>query len=145
MTHGNLTIVIKSSLEVSQPRSFSEGVTTVIEDIFSDVGEEEGAAYMVMEYVSGPTLADAPPESAGEALRLACGICDALEHAHERGIVHRDLKPANLLVVQGKGRREVKLADLGIALGVHAQGAGKKLRREGKKTAVLDTITRQRA
>jgi flagellar P-ring protein FlgI len=42
ITHGNLTIVIKSKLEVSQPKSFSDGVTTIIEDIFTDAGEEDG-------------------------------------------------------------------------------------------------------
>jgi serine/threonine-protein kinase len=43
-------------------------------------------------------------------------VCDALEHAHERGLVHRDLKPGNVLVRRDGPRLEVKLTDLGIAL-----------------------------
>ena len=81
-----------------------------------DVGEENGAPYLVMELVSGPDLAASPPASLDEAVAIAIQVCDALAHAHDRGIIHRDLKPANILRSGARGRPEVKLVDLGIAL-----------------------------
>jgi TolB-like protein len=75
-----------------------------------------GTNYLVMELVSGETLAErikrdgiVPIE---EALGIAKHIAEALEAAHERGIIHRDLKPANVKVTpEGK----VKLLDFGLA------------------------------
>jgi serine/threonine-protein kinase len=81
-----------------------------------DVGEENGAPYLVMELVSGPDLAASPPTTIDEAIAIAIQVCDALAHAHGRGIVHRDLKPANILRAAGAAPPEVKLVDLGIAL-----------------------------
>jgi Tol biopolymer transport system component len=70
---------------------------------------------LVLELVSGPTLADrlaAGPLPLAEALRIARHIADALEAAHERGIVHRDLKPANIkLTPEGSA----KVLDFGLA------------------------------
>ncbi|WP_041313689.1 Stk1 family PASTA domain-containing Ser/Thr kinase [Heliomicrobium modesticaldum] len=81
-----------------------------------DVGREGKTDYIVMEFIDGPTLkevirsrAPLPPE---EAVELAKQICDALEHAHERGIIHRDIKPHNILITR-TGR--VKVTDFGIA------------------------------
>lgn len=65
--------------------------------------------------VAGDTLADRisrGPLPLDEALRIAKGICEALEAAHEKGIIHRDLKPANVkLTADG----EVKVLDFGLA------------------------------
>src|SRR5207249_1626886 len=62
--------------------------------------ETSPSPFIVMELVSGETLADrlagARPISLPESLRIARQIADALDAAHERGIVHRDLKPANI-------------------------------------------------
>jgi serine/threonine protein kinase len=59
------------------------------------------------------------PLAPQEAVRLALGIADALEAAHEKGITHRDLKPANVLVTQSG----LKLLDLGLALVEDNSGA----------------------
>jgi serine/threonine-protein kinase len=72
--------------------------------------------YMVMEWVRGRLLrhivreqAPLPPE---RAVRIAVGICDALDYIHRNGVVHRDLKPENIMV---DGDDHVKLIDFGIA------------------------------
>jgi hypothetical protein len=82
-----------------------------------DVGETEGASYLVMEYLEGETLASRLLRGAlplDEALRCASEIADALAHAHHHGVVHRDLKPSNvMLTLQG-----AKLLDFGVARSV---------------------------
>jgi eukaryotic-like serine/threonine-protein kinase len=75
-----------------------------------------GTSYLVMELVSGETLADRikgeGPFPIDEALKIAVQIAEALEAAHERGIIHRDLKPTNVKVTpEGK----VKVLDFGLA------------------------------
>jgi Tol biopolymer transport system component/predicted Ser/Thr protein kinase len=77
--------------------------------------EARGTAFLVMELVEGPTLAERiarGPLPLDEALELATQIARALEAAHEQGIIHRDLKPANVKVrVDGV----VKVLDFGLA------------------------------
>ena len=81
-----------------------------------DVQQDEGRAYLVMELVDAPTLADVlegeGPLAPEEAARIGLEILDALEAAHSVGIVHRDVKPANVMVPP---RGTAKLADFGIA------------------------------
>jgi dienelactone hydrolase len=80
-----------------------------------DVGETDGAGYLVMEYVPGESLAQKLKSgslSAIQAMSLGEQIAIALQEAHERGIVHRDLKPANIIVTPS-GR--AKVLDFGLA------------------------------
>lgn len=79
-----------------------------------DVGEQEGAAYLVMEYVEGQTLASRlreGPLPLDHLLHRAAEIAQALAAAHERGIIHRDLKPSNLMLTAAG----VKVLDFGLA------------------------------
>ncbi len=77
--------------------------------------ESGGRRALVLEFVSGPTLAERiaeGPVQVTEALALALQIADALGAAHRKGIVHRDLKPANVKVTSGG---QVKVLDFGLA------------------------------
>jgi len=86
-----------------------------------DVGAmDNGAPYMVMEYLDGEDLdqrlAREGRVPVTEALRLVLQACEALAEAHAAGIVHRDLKPANLFLARQKDRRViVKVLDFGIS------------------------------
>jgi len=83
--------------------------------VIHEVGEADGLAYIVMEYVEGKPLSSHLPEDGlpvETVLRYGTQVADALAHAHERGIVHRDLKGSNV-VITPEGR--VKVLDFGLA------------------------------
>lgn len=80
-----------------------------------DSGEWEGVPYLVMECLSGRTLADelaGGPLPADRVLAIGIDVAGALATAHALGVIHRDVKPGNILLT---GTGSVKLADFGIA------------------------------
>ena len=86
-----------------------------------DVGEHEGAPFLVMEYVEGRTLADALKKGERFTLDRVCEIgqqlAEALGYAHRQGVIHRDIKPANILLTsrQVYGSERPRITDFGIA------------------------------
>jgi eukaryotic-like serine/threonine-protein kinase len=79
---------------------------------------EQGRPFFVMELVKGMPLTeycDARRMSVRERLELFVPICQAVQHAYQKGIMHRDLKPSNILVTEHDGRPIPKVIDFGLA------------------------------
>ena len=77
-----------------------------------------GRPYFVMELVNGipvTQFCDEQHLTARERLELFIPICQAVQHAHQKGIIHRDLKPSNILVALYDGRPVPKVIDFGVA------------------------------
>jgi serine/threonine protein kinase len=79
-----------------------------------DVGSQDGASYLVMEYLEGETLADRlrkGPLPLEQVLKYGIEMCEGLEKAHRSGVIHRDLKPGNIMLMKSGA----KLLDFGLA------------------------------
>ncbi|HEY1272221.1 MAG TPA: protein kinase [Terriglobales bacterium] len=79
-----------------------------------DVGQADQVSYLVMEYLTGETLADRllkGPLPLDQVLKCGTEICEGLEKAHRSGVVHRDLKPGNIMLTKSGA----KLMDFGLA------------------------------
>lgn len=100
-----------------------EGIARVF-----DVGtSDDGRAFVVMELISGKPLTDfcdAEKLTVDDRLRVFSLVCDAVQHAHQKGIIHRDLKPTNILSRRtDKNGFAIKVIDFGLAR-VSEQGQG---------------------
>jgi serine/threonine-protein kinase len=97
------------------------GAVQVLDDDIVKGGEDDGAAYLVMELLEGESLeqraARSPPISEQEFLTIATGVLSVLEAAHSHGVVHRDLKPENIFLARDPedGHLRVKVLDFGLA------------------------------
>lgn len=79
---------------------------------------ESSQPYFAMELVRGVPLTDYCDGhllNITERLQLFVDICNAVQHAHQKGIIHRDLKPSNILVTMHNGQALVKIIDFGVA------------------------------
>ncbi len=80
--------------------------------------DERGRPYFVMELVRGVPIteyADARRLSTAERLELFLQVCQAVQHAHQKGVLHRDLKPSNILVAEQDRVAVPKVIDFGVA------------------------------
>jgi hypothetical protein len=85
-----------------------------------ELDHDEHSTYLVSELVRGRTFAElsrAGALSDSDVARIGLALCDALDHAHERGVIHRDVKPQNVMVLAepDAGAGFAKLADFGVA------------------------------
>ena len=77
-----------------------------------------GRPYFVMEYIKGVPIiqyCDQEKLDTEARLELFIDVCDAIQHAHQKGIIHRDIKPSNVLVSLSDGVPVPKVIDFGIA------------------------------
>jgi serine/threonine protein kinase len=82
----------------------------------------EGRPYFVMEYVKGMSITefcDHAKVTVAGRLNLFVQVCQAVQHAHQKGIIHRDLKPSNILVCLYDGQPVPKVIDFGLAKAIH--------------------------
>src|SRR5579864_3165359 len=87
-----------------------------------DIGSQNGADYLVMEFLEGETLAEKLRKGAlplAEVFKIAIDVAEALAVAHRSGFVHRDLKPGNIMLTAGGA----KLMDFGLAKPLAVQTA----------------------
>jgi serine/threonine protein kinase/WD40 repeat protein len=89
-----------------------------IAKVFDGGATPTGRLYFVMELVRGVRITEFCDEarlSTEARLRLFVQVCQAIQHAHQKGIIHRDLKPSNILVTVNDGSPVPKVIDFGIA------------------------------
>ncbi len=93
--------------------------------VYDASATEKGRPYFVMEYVDGVPITrycDHHRLNTQERLALFVPVCDAVQHAHQKGVIHRDIKPSNVLVTEQDGRPVAKVIDFGIAKAMDQRG-----------------------
>ena len=91
---------------------------------------ETGRPYFVMELVKGVSITDycdANSLNTNERLKLFAEVCNAVQHAHQKGIIHRDIKPSNVMVTHHDGKPVPKVIDFGIAKAINQKLTEKTL------------------
>ncbi|MHC4538826.1 MAG: WD40 domain-containing protein [Planctomycetota bacterium] len=91
---------------------------------------ETGRPYFVMELVAGVSITeycDKNNLSAKDRLELFIQVCNAVQHAHQKGIIHRDIKPSNVMVTHRDGEPVPKVIDFGIAKAINQKLTEKTL------------------
>jgi serine/threonine protein kinase/Flp pilus assembly protein TadD len=89
-----------------------------IAHVFNAGTTEAGRPYFVMEYVKGIPITehcDRCKSTIEERLELFLQVCEAVQHAHQKGIIHRDIKPSNILVALEAERSIPMIIDFGVA------------------------------
>jgi serine/threonine protein kinase len=96
-----------------------------IAHVFDAGTTQHGRPFFVMELLTGIKITDYCDRNsltASDRLRLFIQVCDAVQHAHQKGIIHRDIKPSNILVVtDADGKAWPKIIDFGIAKAITGQ------------------------
>ncbi len=94
-----------------------------IAHVFEVGTTQRGQAYFAMEYVDGLPITEFAIKyelNLGQRLKLMRAVCNAVQHAHQKGILHRDLKPSNILVTMEADGPQPHVIDFGVARALHA-------------------------
>jgi len=86
--------------------------------VYDGGATEAHQPFFVMEFVHGVPITDYCDHhrlSVDARLRLFVAVCQAVQHAHQKGVIHRDLKPSNVMVTEVDGRATPKVIDFGVA------------------------------
>jgi tetratricopeptide (TPR) repeat protein len=114
MDHPNIARVLDAGcVGDSEPRPSGSGRAEPLPD-----GRGSGRPFFVMELVKGEPITKYCDEhrlTPKQRLELFVPICQAIQHAHQKGIIHRDIKPSNVLVAPYDGKPVVKVIDFGVA------------------------------
>jgi eukaryotic-like serine/threonine-protein kinase len=98
--------------------------------VFDGGATEAGLPYFVMELVHGVPITKYCDEhylTPRQRLELFIPVCQAIQHAHQKGIIHRDIKPSNVLVAPYDGKPVIKIIDFGVAKATGQQLTDKTL------------------
>jgi len=93
-----------------------------IAHVFDAGATESGRPYFVMELVRGIPITEYCDQNhltLPERLRLFGDVCQAIQHAHQKGIIHRDVKPTNVMITLHDGTPVVKVIDFGVAKAIN--------------------------
>jgi serine/threonine protein kinase len=115
MDHPNIARVLDAGT-ISDCRMQNGDFKSEFENLQSTISA--GRPYFVMELVKGVPITrycDEHQLTPRECLELFIPVCQAVQHAHQKGIIHRDLKPSNVLVAEYDDRPVVKVIDFGVA------------------------------
>jgi tetratricopeptide (TPR) repeat protein/serine/threonine protein kinase len=130
MDHPNIAKVLDAGTtsEVRDQKSEVRDQKSQVRDQKSEVSA--GRPYFVMELVRGVAITeycDANRLTLRERLELFVPVCQAVQHAHQKGIIHRDLKPSNVLVTLHDGVPAAKVIDFGVAKAIGQQLTDKSI------------------
>lgn len=98
--------------------------------VFDGGATDTGRPFFVMEWVDGQRITDycdAHQLSIERRLELFITVCQAVQHAHQKGIIHRDIKPSNILVLLDRGKPSPKVIDFGVAKAIDQRLTDKTL------------------
>ena len=120
-----------------------------IAKVFDAGATETGRPYFVMEYIKGVSITkhcDKEKLSIDDRLRLFVQICEAIQHAHQKGIIHRDVKPSNILVSLKGEDAMPKVIDFGIAKAINQKLTERTLFTEqGQYVGTLEYMSPEQA
>jgi serine/threonine protein kinase/Flp pilus assembly protein TadD len=116
MDHPNIARVFDAGTTGNEPEALATG--TAANFPVANASGSSGRPYFVMELVKGIPITKYCDEhrlTPRQRLELFVPVCQAIQHAHQKGIIHRDVKPSNVLVASYDGKPVPKVIDFGIA------------------------------